>query len=257
MVIENLKCDFTSQPNDPDTLNIRLYGDVELYSYDPMTGEIRRSKNSQDYFAEQLDKYRNVKQINLYINSAGGFVDQGYGIYANLKRHPAHKTCYIDGFANSIASIIALSGDEIIMYPNSMMGIHNMMTACFGNAAELRKTADDLEKIMEGCKTIYLERAAGKITAEKLTELLDNETMLTADECMAYGFCDRIIGRQSPDQAAGAADENQHPEKPNGAEDNSQTPDQTVGAGSNAKPNQQATDRKSPDIFACIAKSLL
>ena len=120
---------------------------------------------------------------------------EGYGIYAQLKRHKAYKTVYVDGFANSIASVIAMAGDKIIMYINSVMGIHNMMDWCFGNAMEHKRCAENLESMMEGNRQLYLERAKGKITLEKLTELLDAETILTAQECLDYGFCDEIADK--------------------------------------------------------------
>lgn len=207
MQIERLKFDFKQNMDNPNTLEIRLYGEVKSDEYDYWSGKKIESKTSQDYFAEELDKHKDATEIKLYVNSCGGSVDQGYGIYANLKRHPAHKTCYIDGFANSIASIIAMASDKIIMYSNSMMGIHNAMQLCFGNAAELRKAADDLDKLMEGNRKIYLERSNGKITLEKLTELLDAETMLTAEECLQYGFCDEVEGKQISDDAAKATSE--------------------------------------------------
>lgn len=191
MSIGRLKFDF-KQEADSDKLVIRLYGEVKPDSRDWWTGEIIKSKTSQEYFATELDKYPNVKTIELYINSCGGFVDEGYGIYANLKRHPAQKNCYIDGFANSIASIIAMACDKIIMYCNSTMVIHNISSDCYGNASDHRKCAEYLDKLMEGNREIYLQRSAGKITPAKLTELLDAETCLTAEECLSYGFCDEI-----------------------------------------------------------------
>lgn len=208
MKLEALKFDFKQLTENPEVLEIRLYGEVKPEGYDYWNGKKIDSKTSQDYFAELLDKYRDVKEIKMYINSCGGSVVEGYGIYANLKRHQANKTCYIDGFANSIASIIALACDKIVMYKNSMMGIHNAMDYCFGNSTEHRKCADDLDKLMQGNRQIYLSRSGGKITEEKLTELLDAETMLTADECMQYGFCDEIDGEKSadPEQLAQAVE---------------------------------------------------
>lgn len=199
MNLKRLKFDFKQELSSPDILEIRLYGEVCGDGYDYWSGRTIESKTSQNYFAEKLDEYKDVKEIRLYINSEGGSVEQGYGIYANLSRHPANKICYIDGFANSIASVIAMACDKIIMYPNSIMGIHNISEIVYGNAAELRKTADDLDKIMEGNREIYLQRSGGKITLEELTKLLDDETFLTADECLKYGFCDEIDGNTSAD----------------------------------------------------------
>lgn len=187
-----MKFDFKQQLEKPDTLELYIYSEVAPDGYDWWTGEKIESETSADYFRKKLNEYSNIKYINLYINSCGGSVREGYGIYAQLMRHEAYKTVYVDGFANSIASIIAMCGDKIIMYANSVMGIHNMMDLCFGNAAEHRQCADNLDSMMEGNRQIYLNRSKGKITLEKLTELLDAESILTAQECLEYGFCDEI-----------------------------------------------------------------
>ena len=188
-----MKFNFKQLIDQPDTLELYIYSEVCSNGYDWWTDEVVVSETSADYFKEKLEEYKNVKNIIIYINSCGGSVKEGYGIYALLKRHPAFKTVHIDGFAYSIASIIAMAGDKIVMNLNSMMGIHNAIDFCYGNALEHRKVADDLDKLMEGNREIYLARSNGKITIEKLTELLDAETLLTAKECLEYGWCDQIV----------------------------------------------------------------
>jgi len=136
------------QTVDAEVLELYIYGNVEGgYRYDWTTGDIQRSETSAQHFREELGKYPEVKQIHIYINSYGGSVFEGTAIYNQLRRHPAHKTVYVDGFACSIASVIAMAGDEVVMPANTMMMIHNMWMAVIGNAAELRKTADDLDLI--------------------------------------------------------------------------------------------------------------
>ncbi len=189
---EILKFDFKQLLENSDVLELYIYSDVAPDGYDWWNGKEIKSETSQNFFREKLAEYKDIKKINLYINSCGGSVREGYGIYAQLKRHSAEITAYIDGFANSIASIIAMAADRVIMRINSVMGIHNMMDYCFGNSSEHRKCAEDLDRMMEGNRQIYLTRSNGKITLEKLTELLDAETMLTAQECLDYGFCDEI-----------------------------------------------------------------
>lgn len=189
---EILKFDFKQKQEKPDTLELYVYSEVMPDGYDWWSGQVIESETSANFIRDKLAEYTGVKYINLYINSVGGSVLEGYGIYAQLQRHEAYKTVYVDGFANSIASIIAMVGDKIIMYQNSVMGIHNMMNYCFGNAAEHRQCADNLDSMMEGNRQIYLTRSGGKITLEKLTELLDAETYLTAQECLDYGLCDEI-----------------------------------------------------------------
>ena len=177
-------------------------GTYDLYICDEIVPNLQtlfgmqRSDTSQKSILEQLERAEGASQINICINSIGGSVKEGYGIYAALLRHPARKTAYIDGVANSIASVIAMAADEIVMHPGSSMGIHNMEVCCSGNAADLRKMADSLDKLMEGSRKIYLDRSGGKLTEEKLKELLDAETILTPKECMEYGFCDRIEERR-------------------------------------------------------------
>ena len=173
----------------PDTLDLYIYGYVESDWYN-WWGDLQRSETSANHFRAELSKHPNATQINIYINSNGGSVFEGTAIYNQLRRHPAHKTVYVDGFACSIASVIAMAGDTVIMPRNTMMMVHNMLMGVFGNAAELRKAADDLDDINAAGRQAYLSKSAGKITEEQLIALMDAETWLTAEQCIAYGFAD-------------------------------------------------------------------
>lgn len=167
-----------------DTLELYIYSTVESDSW------WKESETSAKHFRDALAQHPNAKEIKVYINSLGGSVMEGIAIYNQLKRHAAKKTVYIDGFACSIASVIAMAGDTVIMPKNTVMMIHNAWTIAMGNAAELRKAADDLDIINQASRQAYLDKSGGKITEEKLTELLDAETYLTAEQCIAYGFAD-------------------------------------------------------------------
>ena len=191
---ERMKIDFRQQAEAPSVLDLYIYDEVKPDGFDWWTWEMTQSETSANFFRDKLAEYPDVSQINLYINSVGGSVLEGYGIYAQLRRHPAKVTAYVDGFACSIASVIAMAADHIVMSVGSMMLIHNMLDYCYGNAADHRKTADDLDSMMEGNRQIYLQRTAGKLTEDKLTEMLDAETWLTAQDCMTYGLCDEIAG---------------------------------------------------------------
>lgn len=179
------------QADAPDTLQLYIYGDVEGDGYDWWTGQTIESETSAEHFRNELAAHADAKQIDIYINSYGGSVYEGLAIYNQLKRHTAHKTVCVDGFACSIASLIAMAGDEVIMPRNALMMIHNMWMYAVGNAAELRKAADDLGKMNEAGRTAYLQKAGDKLTAEKLKEMQDAETWLNAAECIEYGLADR------------------------------------------------------------------
>ena len=186
-----------------ESLDIYIYGDVEGDYFDWWTRSMVESQTSAEHFRQELAKYPDAKQINLYINSYGGSVFEGTAIYNQLRRHPAHKTVYIDGFACSIASVIAMVGDEIIMPRNALMMIHNMWLSACGNATELRKAADDLDTINAAGRGAYLERAGEKLDEKQLIEMMDQETWLTADQCIQYGLADRYA-EQDADMSGAA-----------------------------------------------------
>ena len=192
------------QAADPGTLELYIYGDVEGDDYDWWTREIIRSETSANAFREALAEHPDAQQIDIYINSYGGSVFEGTAIYNQLCRHPAHKTVYVDGFACSIASVIAMAGDEIIMPRNTLMMIHNMSMLAAGNAADLRKAADDLDTINAAGRTAYLDKAGDKLDEEKLAEMMDAETWLTAAECVELGLADQIAERDADMSAASA-----------------------------------------------------
>lgn len=180
----------------PSTLDLFIYDDVQGDSVDWWSGETIESETSANYVKNQLEAAGDIKQINLYINSYGGSVKEGLAIYNQLKRHPAQKTAYIDGFACSIASVIAMAADKVVMGPNTLMMIHHAAMCAFGNAEELRKAANDVEVIDSASCSSYLAKAGDKLTEETLNELLDNQTWLKAEQCLQYGLCDEITGKE-------------------------------------------------------------
>ena len=106
--------------------------------------------------------------------------------------HSAKVNIYIDALAASIASVIAMSGDTIFMHKNSFLMIHNSWVMTIGNAEELRKTADLLDKTDGVSNTAYLDKVTN-LSQEELKQLLDAETWLTADEALSMGFVDEVL----------------------------------------------------------------
>lgn len=131
-----------------------------------------------------------AKTINVHINSPGGDVFESVAIHNLLKNHKAEINVYIDGLAASGASVIAMAADKIIMPKNTMMMIHKAWTFAAGNAKELRKIADDLEKIDTAVTESYTSRFVGE--RSELERLFDEESWLTAEDCLTLGFADEI-----------------------------------------------------------------
>lgn len=171
--------------------DVTAYGDFnwETWSYDD-------SETSASYFREQLAGIQDTEEIELHINSYGGDVKEGVAIYNLLKQHGAYKTCYVDGFAYSIASVICMACDKVIMGLGTSMLVHNMSMSVYGNAETLRKCADDLDVLMESNRKIYMARAKN-LTEDELKVMMDKETFLTPEQCLDYGFCDEIADYQA------------------------------------------------------------
>lgn len=160
------------------TLNI--YGDITSWAWEEL-GEV-----SAYNLSKQLEGLQDVSRINVHISSYGGEVKEGLAIYNALKAHKAKIVTYCDSFACSIASVIFMAGDERIMNAASLLMVHNAWTYAQGNAAELRKQADDLEVITSASVAAYMSVA--KITEKEVRKLMDNETWITPEKAIEYGF---------------------------------------------------------------------
>lgn len=180
---------------DQQTANINIYGDITSY---PWT-----EKDVSAYNLSKEIEGLDVEQINIYLNSYGGEVAEGIAIYNSLKRHKAAVKTVCDGMACSIASVIFMAGDERIMNNASLLMIHNAWTYTSGNADQLRKEADDLDKISNLSVKAYMEHI--NISEEELKTLLDAETFLSPDEALEYGFATAIIGDKKSDKASQSA----------------------------------------------------
>ncbi|MGZ0084573.1 head maturation protease, ClpP-related [Caldibacillus thermoamylovorans] len=146
-------------------------------------------------FADELKSLGDISELRVRINSDGGNVFAGQAIHSLLRSHQAKVTVYIDGLAASIASVIAMAGDTVVMPRNAMMMIHNPWTFGWGNANDFRRIADDLDKIRESIIAAYQEKSG--IDRDKLIELLNAETWLTAEEALEHGLIDEIDERKT------------------------------------------------------------
>lgn len=142
--------------------------------------------------ADELKKLDNVNQLTLHLNSPGGNVFDGLAIYNTLKNHPARIVTEIDGMALSIASIIALAGDEVRMAGNAMYMIHNPWTMTVGDSREMRNMADRLDIVRGSLLGTYTTKVGDKATDKDISEWMDAETWFNAEDAMKHGFIDII-----------------------------------------------------------------
>lgn len=167
---------------------IYIYGDItdwKFWEEDITPQEVK----------DQLDKLKDVQSINIYVNSPGGNVFAGVTIYNEIKRLNKPTTAYVDGIAASIASLIILAADEVVMPLNTMLMIHNPWSLAVGDSKGLRDTADKLDKITDSVLIPTYKDKTG-LSEEKLKALLDAETWLSAEEAADLGFADIVQSEQ-------------------------------------------------------------
>lgn len=164
-----------------NTLTIFIYGSI---------GQGWFSDVSADDVMRELNAYGEISEININIHSPGGSVFEGCAIYNCLKRHTAKKKVYIDGLCASIATVIAMAGDEIIMSPVASFMIHNPMAVMAGDAEELRDKADLLDTLKETIINAYVTKS--KLSREAISAMMDNETWFKADEALKNGFITKV-----------------------------------------------------------------
>jgi len=165
---------------------IYIYGEIASYKGDD--ADVTASS-----FKEDLDALGDIKTLNLYVRSPGGSVFDGLAIKAILERHPAYKNGYVDSIAASAASWILTACDKVYMASDTFQFVHFPVGGAYGNANFLRSTADDLDKLGESMLQAYMAKSDGKASEETLRELLDAESLLTAQECFDVGLCDEIL----------------------------------------------------------------
>lgn len=139
---------------------------------------------------EFIDAIRPLGDFDLRINSPGGSVPAGSAIYNALRRHKGQVDVYIEGIAASMASVVAMGGNRVIVAANALLMIHDPWSFVAGNAAEMRKAADTLDKFKVGMVAAYKDKA-GMEQAE-IERLMSEETWFTAQEALALGFADEI-----------------------------------------------------------------
>lgn len=171
--------------NKDDSADLILYGDIGDSWLDDVS-----SKN----IANEL-KNLDVSTINLRINSGGGDVFTAIAISNLLKNHKANIIAHIDGLAASAATIITSACDKVIMPKNALFMIHNPWTVVGGEAKDMIKTAEQLDKVKNSIINTYKSKT--NLEIEEISKLMDEETWLDPYEAKEKGFIDEISDEEN------------------------------------------------------------
>lgn len=161
-------------------------GEIDIYGV--VGGDWFGGGITQQMVADSLREMGAVTSLDININSPGGDVFEGRGIYNLLKQHKARKTVHVIAEASSAASLIAMCGDEIRMLEGSLMMIHRASGLAYGNVDEILRFADLLKTIDTTLVDTYVARTGQ--TEKDVRAWVDAETWMTATEAKERGFCD-------------------------------------------------------------------
>jgi ATP-dependent Clp protease, protease subunit len=173
--------------------------EAEIWIYEEIGGSWFGGISAKQ-FVDDIKALGKVEKITVRINSPGGDVFDGIAIYNVLKSNSARVVVIIDGLAASIASLIAMAGDEISMAENAMMMIHEAWTIGMGNAGNFRDIADRLDKVNVVIRDTYAQQSGDKAPPETIADLMSDETWMTAQEALDYGLIHSLS--ESLDMAA-------------------------------------------------------
>lgn len=166
-----------------------VYGEiVKEKSVDWWNGEESQTDVGLMDFKEQLDSIGNVQKLNLYINSPGGDVFTASTMISMLQRVKDKGTiinAYVDGLSASAASFLMMVADNVNLYKNSTVMVHKPMSFAMGNANDMQKKIDALNKIEESVMMpMYMNKS--KVSEEEIKSLIDAESWLSAKEMDKY-----------------------------------------------------------------------
>jgi len=133
-----------------------------------------------------LDSVKDAKELDVFINSGGGSVFAGMAIYNMLKRNKAYKTVHVDGLAASIASVIALAGDKIIIPKNAYFMIHKASMGLYGTSNDFLKASSMLNTIEEGIMNVYKDNLKEGVDIDEIKKFMEEETWFTGDQAAEY-----------------------------------------------------------------------
>lgn len=183
---------------------ITLYGDIcDKPPVNFWTGEQELGQYiTPDGFLKDLENIRNKQSVTVKINSCGGDLYTGIAIHNALKALSGKKIVQIEGIAASAASVIAMAGDEVQVYPGSIMMIHgvaadlsSMGALTMADLKRLQKSYDANEKAIA---EIYHDKTG--LEVDKLRAMMERETWFVGQEAINNGFADTLINKESEDE---------------------------------------------------------
>jgi ATP-dependent Clp protease, protease subunit len=191
---------FIKNEASPDDVELRIEGEIVADDDAWLYEWFEMAHASPNKFREELKTHAG-KQITVWIDSWGGDTTAAAGIYNALKEHKGGVIVKIDGKAVSAGSVIAMAGEEVQISPAGLIMIHNPYTWAIGESKDMKHMADVLDEVKESIVNVY-QTKTGK-SRKKISEMLDNETWMSAKTAVKEGFADKIMYVEAGKEAEG------------------------------------------------------
>lgn len=232
--------------------DIYIYGEITPYPWDEGDASAMSLKEA----LQGLD----VSMINVYINSPGGSVAEGWTIYSELKRHPAKVRTYGDGFIASAALYPFMAGDERYAVTPCAFFFHQMSNSVWGNADDMRKAAEELEKLNEIGRAAFTDNT--ELTAQAVKEMEQAETWLSPEEALKLGIATAVIATKPTAVVAQSAKaaiiqrvlEGPHPSQPAAVPPSPEGESLTPAGGTEAPPPEEKARDEPGSIMDRLAR---
>jgi ATP-dependent protease ClpP protease subunit len=180
--------------------NKKNAGPAEVFLYDFIGGFFGTSPKE---FREALSDLKG-RDVDLHVNSPGGDVYDATAIYNAIGSHSGKVVAYVDGLAASAASFLIMAADEVVMEPHSRMMIHEAHGIGFGNAADMAKLSERLDKTSDEIASIYTEKAGGEVSEWR--DRMEDETWYSDQEAVDAGLADEVGDRSTESDDDDAAE---------------------------------------------------
>lgn len=168
--------------------------EANIYIFGDIVKEVWWEGDTSAYSLKEQIKSLDADTINVMIDSYGGVVSEGWAIYNELRRHPARIHTYGTGFVASAALYPFMAGDERYAMEPSAYFFHRMLSGAAGNAEDLHKTANELEKLGEISRAAFTENT--RLSAEEVLALEQAETWLSPQEALDLGIATAVLRRE-------------------------------------------------------------
>lgn len=159
---------------------------VQLYIYGDIVSSELDAWSNDDIYPQGIADFMNQidmdQDLTVYVNSGGGDVFAGIAIYNILSRHTGHIKGIVDGIAASIASVILMACDEIVMATGTQIMIHKPLTIAVGNADDLKKVVEELDNCQKNITDIYMKHVKEGVSESDITEKINAETWMNTED---------------------------------------------------------------------------